>query len=165
MFTTTYDSPIGILTLACDSEGLRHIIFPGGDRTFDTPPDWESRAEPFTNVVTELDEYFAGTRREFTVTLAPTGTEFQQTVWNALRAVDYAETCSYGDIAKRIGKPKASRAVGAANGANPIPIIVPCHRIVGASGQLTGFAGGLLTKSWLLAHERGEGQLFDFTNP
>lgn len=165
MFTTNYDSPIGTLTLAGDSEGLRHIVFPGGNRTFETPPEWETRPEQFKLVVTELDEYFAGTRREFTVTLAPTGTEFQQTVWNALRAVEYAETCSYGDIAHRIGKPKASRAVGAANGANPIPIIVPCHRIVGASGQLTGFAGGLLTKSWLLAHERGEGQLFDFTNP
>lgn len=165
MFTTTYHSPIGTLTLASDSKGLRHIVFPKGSRAFDTPEEWENKPEEFVQVVKELDEYFAGTRKQFTVALAPQGTEFQQAVWQALVNLEYAETCSYGEIASRIGKPSASRAVGAANGANPIPIIVPCHRVVGASGKLTGFGGGLPTKAWLLAHERGEGQLFEFTNP
>ena len=165
MYTTTYESPIGTLSLACDSEGLRHIIFPKGSRSFETPSEWETRPAEFSQVIAQLNEYFAGTRQEFTVKLAPAGTDFQQAVWRALLDIDYADTCSYGDIAQRIGKPKASRAVGAANGANPLPIIVPCHRIVGAGGQLTGFGGGLPTKAWLLAHERGEGQLFAFTNP
>ncbi len=165
MYTTTYESPIGILTLAADEDGLRHIVFPAGSRAFETPEHWENKSEHFIQVSTELDEYFAGTRQIFDVKLAPEGTEFQRSVWEALLAVEYAETCSYGDIAHQLGKPKASRAVGAANGANPIPIIVPCHRVIGAGGKLTGFGGGLPTKAWLLAHERGEGQLFEFTNP
>ena len=164
MYTTTHDLPIGTLTLAADDSGLRHIVFPTGSRTFEAPSDWIERPSFFAQVCNQLDEYFAGLRRTFDVRLAPTGTEFQQQVWQALQRVDYATTCSYGDIAHQIGRPKASRAVGAANGANPIPIIIPCHRIIGASGKLTGFGGGLPTKAWLLSHERGEGQLFGLTN-
>jgi methylated-DNA-[protein]-cysteine S-methyltransferase len=165
VFTTTYKSPIGTLTLAADTKGLRHIVFPSGSRAFETPDDWETRPRAFVQLVSELNEYFAGTRQKFDVKLAPAGTDFQRSVWLALLSVGYAETCSYGQIAENIGKPKASRAVGAANGANPIPIIVPCHRVIGSGGNLTGFGGGLETKAWLLAHERGEGQLFGFTNP
>ena len=164
MLTTTYESPIGTLTLGADATGLRHIIFPSGSRTFDTPDNWEVSPRAFKQVVTELDEYFAGTRQTFDVKLAPAGTDFQRSVWLALLSVGYGETCSYGQIAENIGKPKASRAVGAANGANPIPIIVPCHRVIGSAGNLTGFGGGLQTKAWLLAHERGEGQLFGFND-
>ncbi|MFK7855726.1 MAG: methylated-DNA--[protein]-cysteine S-methyltransferase [Granulosicoccus sp.] len=165
MFSTTYDSPIGNLTLAREDSGLRHIIFPSGCRSFDTPQHWQSSHDAFDDVKRQLDEYFEGKRKDFSIPLAPIGTPFQQSVWKALCTVAYSTTCSYGAIAKQIGKPTASRAVGAANGANPIPIIIPCHRVIGSSGRLTGFGGGLATKAWLLAHERGEGQLFAFTNP
>lgn len=165
VYTTTYDSPIGKLTLAADELGLRHIVFAQGSRSFAPPAHWQPSGSEFVELSQQLDEYFAGTRKTFKLKLAPQGTEFQRSVWQALMQVDYAHTTSYGEIAKLIGKPKASRAVGAANGANPIPIIIPCHRIVGASGKLTGFGGGLPTKQWLLAHERGEGQLFGLTNP
>lgn len=165
MITTEHASPIGILTLAADEAGLRHIVFPSGSRAFQPPDHWLENAAGFDQVREELDEYFAGSRRQFTARLAPEGTEFQRSVWTALQNIDYASTCSYGDIARQIGKPTASRAVGAANGANPIPIIVPCHRVIGSSGKLTGFGGGLPTKAWLLSHERGEGQLFAFTSP
>ncbi len=165
MYTSDYISPIGTLTLAADADGLRHIIFPSGKNKKEIPETWIPTSAPFKQLKKELDEYFAGTRKRFDVKLAPAGTDFQRSVWLALLSIGYAQTCSYGEIAHLIGKPKASRAVGAANGANPLPIIVPCHRVIGSSGQLTGFGGGLETKSWLLAHERGEGQLFEFTSP
>ncbi len=165
MYTTEYHSPIGLLTLAADEYGLRHIVFPQGSRSFEPPPDWHRADSSFRDTIGQLDEYFAGERKTFTVQLSPQGTDFQRSVWLALLQVGYGRTVSYGEIAKLIGKPKASRAVGAANGANPLPIIIPCHRIVGSSGNLTGFGGGLPTKQWLLAHERGDGQLFAFTNP
>lgn len=165
MYTTEYLSPIGSLTLAADEHGLRHIVFPQGSRSFEAPPGWHCANSSFRDTITQLDEYFAGERKTFTVRLSPEGTDFQRSVWLALLQVGYGHTTSYGDIAKIIGKPKASRAVGAANGANPLPIIIPCHRVIGSSGRLTGFGGGLPTKQWLLAHERGEGQLFDFTSP
>ena len=165
MFTTQYPSPIGTHTLAANTDGLCHIVFPTGSRSMETPEHWQTDSAPFDSVITQLDEYFAGTRREFSVKLSPKGTEFQCEVWQALSGIDYASTCSYGEIAKRIGRPSASRAVGAANGANPIPIIIPCHRVIGSTGKLTGFAGGLPTKQWLLAHEAGEQQLPGFTSP
>lgn len=165
MLSTNYDSPIGNLTLAREDQGLRHIIFPGGSRSFDAPEHWQPSHAAFDDIRRQLDEYFEGKRTDFSIPLAPIGTPFQQSVWKALCTISYSTTCSYGAIARHIGKPTASRAVGAANGANPIPIIIPCHRVIGSSGRLTGFGGGLATKAWLLAHERGEGQLFDFTNP
>lgn len=167
MHTTTHDTVIGTLTLAADDAGLRHVILPHGSRAFEVPDHWQANSAVFDKVRQQLDEYFAGTRREFSVTLCPAGTPFQLAVWGMLVSIHYASTCSYGDIAKRIGNPGASRAVGAANGANPIPIIIPCHRVIGASGKLTGFGGGLPTKQWLLVHETGEGQLFgvDPTTP
>ena len=170
-----YESPVGCLLIALDNDGLRHIIFPEGCRSRKAADDWHQinyvpgdtdlpdlPSSEFKAVVTQLDEYFDGKRQVFELDLAPAGTAFQRAVWQELTAIEYANTCSYGDIAKNLGKPTASRAVGAANGANPIPIVIPCHRVIGASGSLTGFGGGLPTKQWLLAHERGEGQLFAF---
>ena len=107
----------------------------------------------------QLNAYFARELEDFDLPLAPPGTAFQLEVWAALRAIPYGETVTYGELARRIGRPRASRAVGAANGANPLPIVVPCHRVVGADGSLTGFGGGLPIKSALLALERGKGQL------
>ena len=165
VYTTEHASPIGTLTLAADIQGLRHIVFPDGSRSFRTPAHWQPAPEKFVDTISQLDEYFAGKRTRFTLPLYPQGTDFQQSVWDALQQVGYGHTTSYGQIAKQLGKPAASRAVGAANGANPIPIVIPCHRVIGASGKLTGFGGGLPTKQWLLAHERGEGQLFAFGPP
>ena len=107
----------------------------------------------------QLGEYFAGTRKDFDLPLAPEGTPFQQKSWEALRAIPYGETISYGEQARRLGSPSAVRAVGAANGRNPISIIVPCHRVIGSDGSLTGFAAGLDAKAWLLRHESGEAAL------
>lgn len=160
MLTSVYHSPIGPLTLAADEQGLRHIIFRQGSRAFDTPSEWQPDASAFDNVQHQLEEYFKGIRQSFSLKLAPHGTAFQKRVWGVLQSIPYNETCSYGDIAKRLGKPSASRAVGAANGANPLPIVIPCHRVIGSNGSLTGFGGGIPTKQWLLCHERGEGQLF-----
>jgi methylated-DNA-[protein]-cysteine S-methyltransferase len=101
----------------------------------------------------QLKEYFAGSRTTFDLPLEPSGTDFQLSVWELLRKIPYGVTTSYGELARRLGEPKASRAVGAANGANPIPIIVPCHRVVGSKGELTGFGGGIERKRWLLEHE------------
>ena len=164
MITTEYESPIGTLTLAADESGLRHLVFPSGSRAYDAPAEWIVSATGFDQVRKELDAYFAGTLQKFSIEISPHGTLFQQNVWKALVDISYATTCTYRDIADAIGKPTASRAVGAANGANPIPIIVPCHRVIGSSGKLTGFGGGILTKQWLLAHEQGIGQLFAFTS-
>jgi methylated-DNA-[protein]-cysteine S-methyltransferase len=108
----------------------------------------------------QLAEYFAGKRRAFELPLAPRGSGFQERVWRALLKIKFGETRSYGEIARAIGRPSASRAVGAANGRNPIAIIVPCHRVIGANGQLTGYGGGLPIKQWLLEHERAQGDLF-----
>ena len=114
---------------------------------------WVKDADPFKEVSLQLDGYFAGDRRQFDLALAPEGTEFQRRVWSALTEIAYGETWSYGELARHIGKPKASRAVGAANGQNPIPVIIPCHRVIGSSGKLTGFGGGLQTKEYLLGLE------------
>lgn len=116
--------------------------------------DWTRSSEPFEAAITQLREYFAGRRRGFDLPLAPAGTDFQRRVWRALTTIAYGETISYGELARRIGNPRASRAVGLANGANPLPIIVPCHRVIGASGALTGFGGGLPIKRTLLALEK-----------
>jgi methylated-DNA-[protein]-cysteine S-methyltransferase len=104
-------------------------------------------------VESQLNEYFGGSRTTFDLPLEPSGTDFQLNVWELLRKIPYGVTTSYGELARRLGDPKASRAVGAANGANPIPIIVPCHRVVGSKGELTGFGGGIERKRWLLEHE------------
>jgi len=119
----------------------------------DPEPDWIFNEKPFAAARQQLEEYFAGERKDFDLPLHLSGTDFQIQVLQELRRIPYGETRSYGDIAKRIGRPKAMRAVGAANGRNPIPIIVPCHRVIGSSGDLTGFGGGLDTKEALLRLE------------
>jgi methylated-DNA-[protein]-cysteine S-methyltransferase len=147
------DSPVGRLLLAGDGESLIHVCFQTGPRPRQPAKDWVVDAAPFRRVIAQLGEYFAGKRRQFDLPLAPRGTEFQRRVWRALREIPYGQTVSYGELARRIGKPSASRAVGLANGANPLPIIVPCHRVIGADGSLTGFGGGLPIKRTLLALE------------
>jgi methylated-DNA-[protein]-cysteine S-methyltransferase len=117
-------------------------------------PDWLENPAFFISAAAELEEYFAGKRRQFSIDIAPQGTSFQLSVWRSLQRVPYGKTISYGQLARQVGNPKASRAVGAANGANPVPIIIPCHRVIGASGDLTGFGGGLEVKKYLLELEK-----------
>jgi methylated-DNA-[protein]-cysteine S-methyltransferase len=155
--TTLYwheiDSPIGRLLLAGDGSSLIQVCFQSGPRPQQPANDWIADGAPFRAAIAQLGEYFAGERHRFELQLAPRGTEFQRQVWRALTEIPYGKTVSYGELARRIGKPSAPRAVGLANGANPLPIIVPCHRVIGADGSLTGFGGGLPIKRKLLALE------------
>lgn len=153
MYYCYFDTPIGEILLAGETDSLSMIGFPKGAMRRDPEPDWIYNEEPFENARSQLAEYFAGERRDFDLPLSLEGTEFQVAVLKALQDIPYGETRSYGAIAKQIGRPKAVRAVGAANGRNPIPIIVPCHRVIGSSGDLTGFGGGLDTKAALLRLE------------
>ncbi|NKB60181.1 MAG: methylated-DNA--[protein]-cysteine S-methyltransferase [Alphaproteobacteria bacterium] len=148
-----YDSPVGRLLLAGDEQALTLISFPAGSRARGPDPGWRRDDAMFAAAVRELEEYFAGDRLEFSVPLQLSGTEFQNAYWTLLQTVRLGETTTYGALAQRIGRPKASRAVGAANGANPIPIIIPCHRVIGSNKSLTGFGGGIETKRYLLDHE------------
>jgi methylated-DNA-[protein]-cysteine S-methyltransferase len=154
------DTPIGQLLLAGTKDALELVSFPSGSRAREPDPDWEHNARVFDSARRELDEYFAGKRRRFTLRLAAQGTPFQKRVHEALLAIEYGATRSYSEIARSIGAPKAVRAVGAANGANPIPIVIPCHRVLGADGSLTGFGGGLERKRWLLDLESRHSELF-----
>jgi methylated-DNA-[protein]-cysteine S-methyltransferase len=158
---TTIDSPIGPLLLAGDAEGaaLSHLYQLAAPRPFARPDDWVASAEPFADVVAQLDEYFAGERQTFDVELSLAGSPFQLEVWGALRAIPYGATISYGELARRIDRPNAFRAVGLANGANPVSIIVPCHRVIGADGSLTGYGGGLDHKRVLLGLEAAQREL------
>lgn len=142
------DSPIGLLVIRATAESITHIDFVDEQTE---PVRGHSLIE---RCKAQLEEYFQGRRRIFDVPLAPRGTAFQQRVWLRLREVPYGETCSYASISSGIGSPKSHRAVGAANGRNPLSIIVPCHRVIGSNGQLTGYAGGLERKQWLLRHEQ-----------
>jgi len=146
-------SPVGKLLLVGDAEALTRVHFQAGPRPFLPRRGWEHDDAPFAPALTQLREYFCGTRRTFELPLAPVGTPFQLAVWQALRAIPYGETVSYGELARRVGLAGGARAVGVANGANPLPIIVPCHRVIGADGSLTGFGGGLETKRALLSLE------------
>jgi methylated-DNA-[protein]-cysteine S-methyltransferase len=121
--------------------------------SFDPPDHWRETKEPFADAIAQLEQYFAGQRTEFDLALDMRGTQFQKNVWHALLTIPYGETRSYGEIARAIGQPKAARGVGSANHANPIGLIVPCHRVIGADGSLTGYGGGLPLKQALLAHE------------
>jgi methylated-DNA-[protein]-cysteine S-methyltransferase len=153
MYYCYLPTPIGDLLLAGERDSLSLVGFPEGAMRRDPDSDWIYNEQPFEEVRKQLTEYFAGERTEFDVPLSLHGTEFQLQVLEELKRIPYGETTSYGDIAKRIGRPKAVRAVGAANGRNPIPIIVPCHRVIGSSGHLTGFGGGLEAKTALLRLE------------
>jgi len=148
------ESPVGTLLIAGDDEAIHYIYFPKNGRVEKPQPEWrESARGPVSEAMRQLGEYFAGARIEFDLPLAPEGTEFQRNVWRRLREIPFGETISYGELARRIGNPQASRAVGAANGSNPIPIVIPCHRVIGKNGKLTGFGGGLPVKEALLALE------------
>ena len=150
-------SPIGDLLLAGSSGALELISFPTGPKARIPDPDWERSERTFAEAVAQLNAYFARELREFDLDTHLTVTPFREVVLNELRRIPYGETRTYGDIAARIGRPKAVRAVGAANGSNPLPIVIPCHRVIGAGGQLTGFGGGLETKRYLLGLEQGAG--------
>lgn len=159
-YRTTTNSPIGELTLLATDDGLvaidwsddtgHHTAVPAGDHVDDVSPNGHPHLRRAGD---QLDEYFDGRRTEFDVPLAASGTAFQHQAWDALVRIPFGETVSYGEQAVMLGDKNKARAVGAANGKNPIPIIVPCHRVVGSNGHLTGFAGGLDTKAWLLDHE------------
>ena len=153
MLYTTYDSPIGELLLVGDEHALHGLYMQGGRTAIPVRPEWREAAEPFAQVCTQLDEYFAGSRTEFDLPLKMAGSEFQRRVWRALRDIPYGETASYGEIAMAVGKPEAVRAVGATNGRNPIAVIVPCHRVIGSDGTLVGYGGGLPRKRLLLELE------------
>ena len=155
-------SPLGLLFLARSNRGLRHLEFMdrksikrmiAGHKKDAPDATWEPSLLELKVVVDQLEAYFCGTRTAFELPLDPQGTEFQQQVWKALLRIPFAETRSYGDIAKAIHQPRSARAVGLANNQNPIAIIVPCHRVIGASGSLTGYGGGMRRKRWLLEHE------------
>jgi methylated-DNA-[protein]-cysteine S-methyltransferase len=148
------NSPVGPLLLAGEPGCLRVLSFGGQPKE-----GWIEDANAFRQVTEQLSAYFAGELRAFSVVLEPKGTPFQTRVWRELERIPYGETISYGQLAERIGNPKASRAVGLANGSNPIPIIVPCHRVIGANGKLTGYGGGLPIKEKLLALERRQQSL------
>jgi methylated-DNA-[protein]-cysteine S-methyltransferase len=154
MLYTLIGSPLGDLLVARDEDGLTALYLPTGKNATSPNPTWTRDDTAFEDVRTQLTEYFAGERQEFDLPLHPTGTVFQQQVWMALREIPYGRTASYGQTAEAIGRPTGSRAVGMANGRNPISIIVPCHRVIGANGSMTGYGGGLEAKIWLLAHEQ-----------
>lgn len=151
MISTTMDSPVGVLTLHSNGAALTGLEFEN--------PKYPLAAAPHGSDIVldaarrQLDQYFAGKRKSFDLAVAPSGTAFQQRVWSALQRIPFGDTWSYGALARAIGKPAASRAVGLANGRNPIAIVIPCHRVIGADGSLTGYGGGMERKSWLLRLE------------
>jgi methylated-DNA-[protein]-cysteine S-methyltransferase len=146
------ETPIGRLLLISDGSGLRRIDFANG-KSHSAQQLHNENFPALTETIRQLSDYFASELEEFDIPLAPEGTQFQKNVWRHLCEIPYGETISYGELARRIGNPKASRAVGLANGANPIPIIIPCHRVIGSDGKLTGYGGGLPVKEKLLALE------------
>ena len=154
MATKRLKTPIGELRLAANEEGLVAVLFPIDEQELPAAEGAVRARAHLTDASRVLEEYFAGKRTTFEgVKLAPSGTEFQRQVWQALSRIPFGQTVTYAHIASRIGRPKAVRAVGLANGQNPLPIIVPCHRVIGSNGALTGFGGGLPTKKWLLEFE------------
>jgi methylated-DNA-[protein]-cysteine S-methyltransferase len=156
---TVLDSPVGPLMLAGDESVLRELWFLQGRQRVAPNPAWTESARAFAEAKRQLKAYFAGRLTSFTLAVDPGGTAFQSRVWRALQEIPYGETVSYGEVARRIGDPKAVRAVGLANGANPISIVIPCHRVIGANGALVGYGGGLPMKRALLALEQGQGAL------
>ena len=160
MYYTYTSSPVGQLLLAGSTESLQVIGFADGKKARRAETGWERHDELFKKAARQLNEYFSGDRREFELDLALDGTIFQVEVLEALRRIPYGETCSYSDIAATVGRPNAVRAVGNANGRNPLPIVIPCHRVIGSDGGLTGFGGGIQTKRYLLDLEQRHSGLF-----
>lgn len=157
LYYTKMDSPLGCLKLVANETKLVALLWEEDRPNRVSLPELELKTNHpiFIESIQQLTEYFSGKRKKFRIPLDPVGTPFQKKVWTALREIPFGSTKSYGEIAKQIGHPQASRAVGAANGRNPISIIVPCHRVIGANGKLTGFAGGLKAKEYLLTGEAG----------
>ncbi len=153
MWFDAFDTKIGKLTVAADDDGIRHILFP--HNKYDAPDrdSWKHDANALRETREQLLAYFEGARTTFDLPLAPKGTPFQLAVWKQLAMIPFGTTWSYSELAARIDAPKAMRAVGAANGRNPLPIVLPCHRVIGANGSLIGFGGGLPLKQFLLEHE------------
>lgn len=154
MSCTTIESPVGPLLLAADESGLRRLEFVNGRKPVQPDPRWHEDAQSLREPIRQLRAYFAGELEAFDIPLTPEGTPFQLTVWKHLCDIPYGETISYGELARRVGNPNSSRAVGLANGSNPIAIVIPCHRVIGSNGKLTGYGGGLPIKEKLLALER-----------
>jgi methylated-DNA-[protein]-cysteine S-methyltransferase len=150
------ESPVGKLLLVADEDGLLELAFAEGRTPPVVNPAWSEGGAALREPLRQLRAFFAGELRDFNLPLKPRGTTFQQRVWELLREIPFGETISYGELARRVGNPAASRAVGLANGSNPIAIIVPCHRVIGSNGKLTGYGGGLENKRWLLDFERGQ---------
>ncbi|PKF50539.1 methylated-DNA--[protein]-cysteine S-methyltransferase [Enterovibrio nigricans] len=156
MYYDSFESPLGKIHLLSDEAGLRHLTL-CLHHPFEPSREWKHAPKQLAPYKTQLLEFLAGKRFEFTVPLAPDGTEFQHQVWRALRAIPYGETRTYAQIANEIGNPHACRAVGMANNVNPLPLIVPCHRVIGSDGQLTGYRYGLTIKKKLLEIEKNSG--------
>ncbi len=154
-YYTRVPSPLGPLLLVGTTDALTGIWLPSGRDRIDPEPDWIESAKPFAEAARQFAAYFAGALRRFDLSLAPEGTPFQRRVWRALVDIPYGETISYAELARWIERPSAVRAVGAANGQNPLSIVIPCHRVIGSDGRLVGYGGGLPAKSTLLALERG----------
>lgn len=148
------ESPVGKLLLAADEVGLRHIRFSDGCEPAEPGADWRKDVTPLRETIRQLQAWLAGELRDFDLALSPEGPAFHRRVWRELCNIPYGKTISYGELARRIGSPNSSRAVGRANGANPIPIVIPCHRVIGSNGKLTGYGGGLPRKEFLLGLER-----------
>jgi methylated-DNA-[protein]-cysteine S-methyltransferase len=153
MYYTNIESPVGPLLLAANERGLCYLSFGASKHAVHPEVDWTKDEKPFAETIRQLRAYFHGDLKEFDLPLAMEGTAFQMSVWRSLCEIPYGRTISYGELADRIGNPKAMRAVGLANGSNPIAIIVPCHRVIGSNGKLTGYGGGLPIKEKLLALE------------
>jgi methylated-DNA-[protein]-cysteine S-methyltransferase len=156
---TSIDSPIGELLLLGDGEALHGLYMQEGRKPIRIASSWIESAATFADVRTQLGAYFGGERTTFDTRLSMAGNSFELRVWRALSDIPYGETVSYGELARRLGQPTAARAVGLANGRNPIAVIVPCHRVIGADGSLTGYGGGLERKRLLLELEQGQGRL------
>lgn len=154
IFYDDLETPIGTLRLAADEVGLAHVGLPHSKHPLPIEDHWRRDKPHLAEAKRQFAAWFAGEMRDFDLPLHPQGTPFQLAVWEALCTIGYAQTASYADLARKIDRPRAVRAVGAANGANPLSIVVPCHRVIGSNGSLTGYGGGLPTKQWLLAHER-----------
>lgn len=150
---TMMASPLGELLLAGEDDVLEMIGFPEGKGLIVPDESWQACEQGFPTAISQLNEYFEGRRRTFDLKLKPSGTPFQLSVLSALQNIPYGQTRSYADIAREVGRPSAVRAVGAANGRNPLPIVIPCHRVIGSDGSLTGFGGGIAAKQYLLALE------------
>jgi methylated-DNA-[protein]-cysteine S-methyltransferase len=162
MIYDTIESPLGRIVLGGNGEALSFVGLPESRKPFSIPDQWNRDPQSFAEAKRQFDAYFSGGLNEFTLKLSPQGTEFRLRVWKALCTIPYATTISYAELAQRIGNPKASRAVGLANGANPLSIIVPCHRVIGANGSLTGYGGGLKAKQFLLDLEQRHSPREDF---